>query len=84
MELDGIDIPVLVPESLHTALVYVDVRDCGHLRADALGADHIAVVLRGDEHPAGVQVLHRMIGAPVAEAHLPGGSAGGQRHELMS
>ena len=58
----------------------------GHLvrELDALGGDHVAVVLGGDEDPTSVQVLHRVVGPPVAEAHLPGHGSGGQGHELVA
>ncbi|MCW0450790.1 hypothetical protein NB706_003624 [Xanthomonas sacchari] len=42
------------------------------------------VVLRGDHHPAAVQILHRMVGAVVAVAHLQGLRAGGQRQQLVA
>jgi hypothetical protein len=43
-----------------------------------------AVVLAGDAHAAGIEVLHRVVGAVVAELHLEGLGAGGQRHDLVA
>ena len=45
--------------------------------------DREAVVLAGDAHATGVQVLHRMIRAVVAELHLEGLRPAGQRHDLV-
>ena len=47
-------------------------------------ADGEAVVLRGDFDPAGVQVLHRLIGAAMAELELERLGAAGQRQQLMA
>ena len=43
-----------------------------------------AVVLAGDGHAAGVQVLHRVVGAVVAELHLEGLGARRQRQDLVA
>src|SRR5450631_4361759 len=42
-----------------------------------------AVILAGDEHPAAVEVLHRMIRAVMAELHLDRARAAGKAEELM-
>lgn len=65
------------------AFVHVDMGDLRDLRVHALSADDIPVVLRGDEYPAGVQIFDRVVGAPVAEAHLFRFGASRQRHQLM-
>jgi hypothetical protein len=41
------------------------------------------MILAGDEHPAGVDLLHRMIRAVVAEFHLHGLGAARQTQQLM-
>jgi hypothetical protein len=46
--------------------------------------DREAVVLAGDGHAAVVEVLHRMVGAVVAELHLEGLGAGRQRQDLVA
>jgi hypothetical protein len=43
-----------------------------------------AMVLAGDHHAAGVQVLHRMVRAVVAELHLDGARAGGKAEQLVT
>ena len=43
-----------------------------------------AVVLAGDHHAAGVEILHRMVGAVVAELHLHGLRAGGEAQQLVA
>ena len=42
------------------------------------------MILAGDEHPAGIQVLHRVVGAMVAELHLEGAGAAGQPEDLVA
>ena len=73
--------PVL--QALHAALVHVDVGHLRHRRIHALGGDHVAVVLAGDVGPAVLQILHRVVAPPVAEAHLPGLRPGGQGQQLV-
>ena len=57
---------------------------------DELGAleerrvDREAVVLRGDFHLAGAEVLHRMVGAPVAELELEGLAPASQAQDLVA
>ncbi|MCY1508168.1 hypothetical protein D9M68_424690 [compost metagenome] len=46
--------------------------------------DGEAVVLAGDHHHAAVEVLHRVVGAMVAMAHLHGLGAGGQAEQLVA
>ncbi|MCY1433135.1 hypothetical protein D9M71_491560 [compost metagenome] len=52
-------------------------RQAGLVRAEA-------VVLAGDHHHAGVEVLYRVVGAVVAVAHLHGPGAGGQGQQLVA
>ena len=42
------------------------------------------MVLAGDADAAVVEVFHRMVGAVVAELHLEGLGAAGQRHDLVA
>jgi hypothetical protein len=46
--------------------------------------DREAVVLAGDADAAGVEVLHRVVGAVVAELHLEGACAGGECEDLVA
>ena len=54
------------------------------VRRQRLLVDREAVVLAGDADAAGVEVLHRVVGAVVAELHLEGLRAGGERHDLVA
>ena len=84
MELNGKAAGAVVAQALHAALVHVYMGHLRHRRVHALGRDHVAVVLAGDEGPSGGQILDRVVGAPMAEAHLPGGGSGGQGQKLVS
>src|SRR6267378_4280057 len=60
----------------------------GHMRRPQVGAqrrriDGEAVVLARDHHLAGVEILHRMIGAVVPELHLEGLGAGCEAHDFF-
>src|SRR5262249_57068079 len=46
--------------------------------------DGEAVVLAGNDHAPGVEVLHRMVRAVMAELHLHGLRARGEPHELVT
>src|SRR3546814_9376749 len=46
--------------------------------------DAEAVVLAGDEHAPGIEVLHGVVGAVVAGFHLDGLAADGQAHDLVA
>lgn len=50
----------------------------------AVRLDRIAVVLGGDIHMTGLQVLHRLVGTPVTMEQLFTGSALAQCHELVT
>src|SRR5579885_3898544 len=44
---------------------------CGaHVGGQRRFIDGEAVILAGDEHPPGIEVLHRMVGAVMSELHL--------------
>src|SRR5450432_2236984 len=53
-------------------------------RRQGLRVDREAVVLARDADPAAVEILDRVIGAVVAEFHLVGACAAGQRHDLVA
>ena len=55
-----------------------------HAGGQGLPVDDEAVVLAGDRHPAGFQVLDRMVGAPVPEVHLEGPGAQRQGQNLVA
>ena len=84
MELDGENALVLVSEALAGAVVDVDMAHLSHSRIHRLALDHIAVVLAGDEHPAGLDIPHRVVGPPMAIGQRAGGGPGGQRHQLVA
>src|SRR5687768_5423633 len=64
----------------------VEERDVGGLQVgpDGGGIDGKPVVLAGDDDLAGFQVLHRVVGAVVAELHLQGLRARGEAHQLVA
>ena len=64
-------------------VVEVDVRDL-ELGRQGLGIDGEAVVLRGDLDRAGLQVLHRLVRAAVAELELERLRAAGQAEQLVA
>src|ERR1700756_4437101 len=57
-------------------------------RHDSLGQraliDREAVVLTGDKHAPGLELLHRMVRAVMAELHLHGACTGGEPENLVS
>ena len=55
-----------------------------NVRRQVALVDREAMVLAGDQHAAGVQVLHRVVGAVVAELHLHGARAAGQAEQLVA
>jgi len=67
----------LVPETLHTTVVQVDVRDL-YLRWEAISVDRKTVVVGGDLYLSGEQVFHRLVASPVAELQLVRSSSEGQ------
>ena len=82
MELNGENRLSVVVDALNCAGVYVDAVDL-RVAWQALGLDHIAVVLRGDVGAVLLQKLHSMVRAAVAVFHALGIAALGARHELM-
>src|SRR5580692_3438779 len=84
-------------QALHDAVVKVYVRDLSRaefggergaaLPVTASTARHFhreAVIVAGDLHPAGAQVLDRLVHAPVAEAQLVGAQAQGPAENLAA
>src|SRR5206468_5869443 len=63
----------------------VEQRAVGRLHARGQGGliDGEAVILAGDEHAAGLQLLHRVIGTMVAELHFDGARARGEAEDLV-
>src|SRR5690349_9556197 len=57
---------------------------CAKVGGDGLGIHREAVVLAGDDDLAGVQVLHRVVGAVMAELHLHGLRARSEAHQLVA
>ena len=72
-----------VGQALQRAVEERDVRR-PQRRRQRLRVDREAVVLAGDADPAAVEVLDRVVGAVVAELHLVGARAGGERHDLVA
>src|SRR5262245_32697864 len=82
--LDGEDGEVPVDEPLDGAVVQVEVGDDEPaLWGDARRVHLEAVVLGGDVDPAGAQVLHRVVGPPVAELEAGGLPPDGQPGHLV-
>ena len=75
--------PVGAGQTLQRA---VEQRDVGWAAGwpQRLRVDRETVVLAGDADPAAVEILHRVVGAVVAEFHLEGRRARGQRHDLVT
>jgi hypothetical protein len=83
MVLSGKDRPALDREALDRAVVEVDLGDPA-IRRQTVGIDGEAVILAGDRHLAGQQVLHRLVAAVVAELELEGAAAHRQSEQLMT
>src|SRR5579875_91324 len=64
----------------------VEQRDVGHagVGGQRRGIDRETVVLRGDQYPAVVEILHRVVGAVVAEFHLDGLRTQRDAHQLVA
>ena len=69
-------------KALQRAVEQRNVRDAAIGRQGG-DIDRETVVLRGNQHLLGIEVLHRMIRAVVAELHLQRLGAGCQRHDLV-
>src|SRR6266536_5022432 len=75
-----------VANAFDGAVVEVEVGDleCRSTRHTAFVADYRkSVVLRGDEHPAGLHVAHRMVAAAVTVRKLRGLASEGDYDQLM-
>src|SRR6185437_7549853 len=75
--------PILEGETLERAVEERAVRG-PHVGRQRRLVDREAVILAGDEHPPGIEVLHRMVGAMVAELHLQRAPAAGEAEDLMA
>ena len=75
--------PIAYAQTLERAIEQRQVRLLD-LRRQAVRADREAMVLAGDLHLAGGQILDRMVGAVMPELHLLGGAAERQRQHLMT
>ena len=74
---------VLEREALQRAVEQRAMRGA-HVRRQRRLIHREAVVLAGDEHLAAVEVLHRMVGAVMAELHLHGLRAAGEAEDLVA
>src|SRR3546814_1659572 len=83
MVLYGEDRPVLEPDPFVRAVEQRDVGDFG-FGGQAVGHHHEAVVLAGDLDPPGLQVLDRVVRAPVAALHLFRPGAERQAQQLVA
>ncbi len=54
------------------------------VRRQAVHVDRKTVVLAGDQHLSGLQILHRMVGTMVPELHFQRPRARGQRQQLVT
>ena len=75
---------VFMPKSLKCAVVEVDVGRFTACLFETFGFHRKAVVLAGDFHLSGVQVLHRLIAATVAEFELERIGTQRQAKQLMA
>ena len=83
MVLHGEGVGVGRLEPLAHAVVEVDVGHRGD-SGEAVDGDGEVVVLAGDLDLSGRQVLHRVVGAVVAERQLDGGAAERRRQQLVA
>ena len=70
-------------DALDRAVVQITMRHFEH-RGQILFGNREAVVLRRDLDPAGVEVLHRLVRAAVAELELERRGPASQRQQLMT
>src|SRR5581483_12239517 len=70
-------------EALQRAIEQRDMR-YARVGRQRIGIDGEAVVLRSDQHAAGIEILHRMIGAVMAEWHLARLRAQREPHQLVA
>src|SRR5687767_9743296 len=75
--------PLAMPHALARVVVEVQVRRLPAARRHGGGVDGEVVVLRRDLHAARRDVLHRMIGAVVAEGQLVSAPARGEAEDLV-
>src|SRR6516162_10425959 len=73
---------LLEGKALERAIEERAVRGHHSLRQGAL-VHRKAVVLTGDEHAPGLELLHRMIRAVVTELHFHGACTGGESEDLV-
>ncbi|VTR69587.1 putative thioesterase [Desulfosarcina cetonica] len=84
MVLDGKGRQPAVPDAFHGVVVQVDVGHLHGIPPQALHIDGKAVILGGDLHPAGIQVLDRLVGPAMAELELVSTPAQGQTENLVA
>src|SRR5579859_322539 len=73
----------LVPHTFHSLVVQVDSIH-NHVRGEGSRINGKTVVLGGDFHPAGRQILHRLVCAAVAKFQFEGPPAKGLPQNLVS
>src|SRR6476646_6857008 len=73
---------VAVAETLHRAVVQIEMGELIFGIGEQAGLDGEAVVLGGDRDLAGGEVLDRVVRAAVSELQLERPSAAGQSHDL--
>ena len=71
MVLHGLDRQGFVADAFDGTVVHAAVGHYDGVRKAFIG-NGVAVVLAGNVHPSGAQVLHRMVGAAMAEGQLEG------------
>src|SRR5260370_33447560 len=80
--LDAKNGPGLVPHAFHGLVVQVDPIH-NHVSGQGSRVHRETMVLRGDFHPAGRQILHRLVCAAVAKFQFEGPSAKGLPQNLV-
>ena len=80
--LDGERRQAAVPDAFHGVVVEIDVGDIHRVAAQAFHINGKAVVLGRDFDPPGIEILHRLVGAAMAELELVGPPAQCQPQDL--
>ncbi len=83
MVLDGENGQFLMAQAFYRAVIQIEMSDFQRV-GQTIRIHCIAMVLGGNVSPAGSQVSHRMISAPVAEFQFEGLAAEGVGDKLIS
>ena len=84
MELHSKYVFPYIPQTLIGIVIHIDKCRDSYLRIKALWIHCIAMILRGNVHPAGIQILHRMISSAMTVFQFISICPNSQRHQLMA